>query len=334
MSAPRISVLMTIYNGAAFLRPAIESVLAQSFCDFEFVLVDDGSADESRDIVRSFADVRIRLIEAPHAGLTAALNRGGAACRGDLIARMDADDIAAPERFAAQADRFDREPDLDVLCSDARLIDARGQTIGAHRMGDWNGDILREALLHRRRAMPIIHPSVMMRRKLFARLEGYRDFACAEDHDFWLRAMGAGARFDHVARPLLSYRVHAKGLSRAKRVEQAKNSLMSVVAHLAREKTGVDLFVERPDLLHHCREEIGAVLAREILPAEASFATIKKLTRAGDFARGALAFACATFRHGAKILPARRRAFLRRLSESSAARVADQLRAARLGRVR
>ena len=244
MSAPRVSVLMAVHNGGPFLRGSIASILAQSFTDFEFVVVDDGSTDDSRATIDAVADPRLRSIASRHAGLTAALNLGLAACRGALIARMDADDVADPDRLAAQVAHLDGHRDVHIVCADAALIDAAGRVVGAHRMGPmWPRGLL-DDLLFRSGGKPIIHPTVTLRRAVLESLGGYRDFPCAEDHDLWLRACPR-FRFAAIPRPLLRYRIHDAGLSRVARTTQAASAVTSAACHIVRMREGIDLFDSR-----------------------------------------------------------------------------------------
>ena len=123
---PRISVIMAVYNGGSFLKPAIESILRQSESRFEFLIIDDGSQDGSAAIIESFKDPRIRLIRnAANRGLAASLNAGLEVARGTYIARLDADDIALPDRLALQLDFLERNPDIAAIAKDTA------------RLGDW-----------------------------------------------------------------------------------------------------------------------------------------------------------------------------------------------------
>ena len=113
---PRLSVIMSVFNAGPYLRPAIDSVLAQTFRDFELVVVDDASTDNGRDIIDSYTDPRLaRLYNPVNLGLSRSLNRAMAASRGELLARMDGDDISFPHRFAAQVDFLDRHPEVGVV---------------------------------------------------------------------------------------------------------------------------------------------------------------------------------------------------------------------------
>jgi len=127
---PVISVLMPVFNAEKDLRQAIDSILNQSFTDFEFLIINDGSTDDSVNIIRSFTDPRIRLIQNPqNLGLVPTLNRGLAEACGKYIARMDADDISEPERFASQIVLLEKTP-ADICGGLFRIIDSEGKVTG------------------------------------------------------------------------------------------------------------------------------------------------------------------------------------------------------------
>ena len=128
---PAISVVLPVYNAEAYVREAVESILEQSFADFELIIINDGSTDGSGSILRELAarDARIVLIERPNDGYVSALNKGIKIARADFIARMDADDVAMPERFALQHARMVYKPELAVLGSFIRVMDKTGNII-------------------------------------------------------------------------------------------------------------------------------------------------------------------------------------------------------------
>src|SRR5688500_13291621 len=132
-----ISVVMPVFNGQRFLAQAMDSLLAQTFRDFEVVAVDDGSTDKSPEILRRYAkaDSRVRVIHGDHAGISAALNRGIEASTHEWIARIDADDVAAPERFARQIAAAKASPNVVVWGTFAQHVDAAGKVLGISRTG-------------------------------------------------------------------------------------------------------------------------------------------------------------------------------------------------------
>src|SRR5205823_3104415 len=129
---PQVTVLMTVYNGEHYLRPAMESILGQTFTDFEFLIIDDGSTDGSVEIIRSYHDPRIRLYVEPHRGLVPALNRGLSLARGRYIAHMDADDLADVRQLAQQVAFLDAHPAVVLVGCRIRYTDEDGQDLYEH----------------------------------------------------------------------------------------------------------------------------------------------------------------------------------------------------------
>jgi glycosyltransferase involved in cell wall biosynthesis/SAM-dependent methyltransferase len=209
-AARKVTVLLPVHNGEPYLAAAVESILAQSFADFELLVIDDGSTDRSCEIVRAYADPRIRLLRNPgNLRLIATLNRGLQEARGEYVARMDADDVSLPGRLAAQVAYLDAHPEVGVLGSALQIIDAQGAP----------GEVVRFPTGHRLMqwtlcfAAPIAHPAAMMRKAVIARLGGYRAHALhCEDYDLWWRASAATqlANLDDV---LLQLRKHEASIT-------------------------------------------------------------------------------------------------------------------------
>lgn len=206
---PRVTVLMPVRRPRLdWLREAVSSVLQQSFTDFEFLVVVDDAPSLS-DFLKSFADPRIRELHLPDMpGLPVALNRGVAAADGDLVARLDADDICEPVRLARQVEMFEAQPDLDIVGSQLLVIDADGKPIGERRYPLAHPDIARTMLRHN----PLGHPSVMFRRRRILAAGGY-PIAPMEDYDLWCGLLLGGARFANHPDLLVRYRYTA-GLTR------------------------------------------------------------------------------------------------------------------------
>lgn len=330
MSAVEISVLMTVYNGERYLRQAMDSIFYQTYENFELIVVDDGSTDETMKIILSYNDPRLKFIARSHLGLTCALNNGAMMSCGHLLARMDADDIAHPDRLQTQFDYLKHNSAIGLVCTDATLINQSGSVVGTHRMGRWNDDLLRQALLLRRSAMPVIHPSVMMRREVFDRLGGYRDYVCAEDHDFWLRAIDA-FRFGHIAQPLIFYRIHPNGISRSRRLTQMASGVLSVVAYLVDVRIGVDIFVNQRQLVQLYSDEIESYLLHNVLPIEADYREVRELIRERRWLQGFWKGGRAVGRYGTQIAPSKRMKILRRLAEKAADRIVAEISKTRSG---
>ncbi len=230
---PAISVVLPVFNAEAFVRDAVKSILAQTFGDFELIIINDGSTDGSGVILREMAanDLRIVLVERSNAGLVAALNEGIALARGEYIARMDADDVAMPERFALQHAYMHAFPQIAVLGSFIKIIDKSGKFI---RNGEYPVSPLATARFLEY-GCPLAHPTVMMRKNIVIEVGCYRKaFAHCEDYDLWLRISELGYSIANLPQFLLSYRVHGSNVSAVHRQEQELGSIVARLAHRAR----------------------------------------------------------------------------------------------------
>ena len=214
---PAISILLPFHNAAATLAEALESLLAQTFVDWELLAVDDRSEDGSAGIVADFArrDTRVRfLVNEGAPGIVGALQTGVAASTSGWVARMDADDRCDPQRLALQWEKA-RAGEADVITTGVNLLNPLGE--GMARYVAWvNALDSHEAIANARFVEnPVIHPSVLMRRSALDEAGGYREVAWAEDHDLWLRMLQQGARFAKVAECLLDWRDSAGRLTRS-----------------------------------------------------------------------------------------------------------------------
>lgn len=211
--APRISVLMTAYNAEEFLRGSVQSILAQSFSDFEFIIINDGSTDSTGEILHRFSqqDPRIKLLHQDRTGLTRSLNHGLRLCSGDLVARMDADDISHPARLAKQLAFMDAHPGTSVLGCRYRMISSGGKALGYSP----------KALAREHEAMwrlplgsTLPHPGVILRREAILQAGGYDEQRQhAEDYDLWCRLVQAGHHITNLPDCLLDYRTHPMQVS-------------------------------------------------------------------------------------------------------------------------
>ena len=232
MNAPAVSVLMSVYNGEAYLTEAVDSILTQSLRDFEFVIINDGSTDGTAPLLRKYAaqDNRIVLIEQENTGLVGALNNGLAVARAPYIARMDADDIALPDRLARQHAYLETHPDIAVLGAAITLIDEHNQRIRdiAYPQGD------AEISAFIKKGSPIAHPVVMMRTAIIRALGGYRAaYRHAEDYDLWLRVF-EHHRLDNLPDLLLRYRQHDNKVGVRHATQQGLATTVARVTHRLR----------------------------------------------------------------------------------------------------
>ncbi|MFZ6027458.1 MAG: glycosyltransferase [Chloroflexota bacterium] len=206
---PRLTVLLPVYNGGDYLRPAIESILQQTFTDFEFLIIDDGSIDDSADIIASYHDPRIRATSNPqNLRLAATLNKGIELARGEYIARMDCDDIALPTRLEKQLDYLQKHPEIGVLGTNYQLISPSGKT-GARSRFPSEHAVLRWRLCF---GCYIAHPTVMIRKSIYQQLNGYRTDVTGEDYDLWVRA-ASHTRLANLPDILHQIRRHASSSS-------------------------------------------------------------------------------------------------------------------------
>jgi GT2 family glycosyltransferase len=208
MSTPSVSVVMPVYNCRRYLGEAVDSILNQTYRDFELIAVDDGSSDGSADVLRdrAAADARVKVVSRPNTGIVGALNDGLAASRGKYVARMDGDDVARPERFERQVRFLDEHPDVLVVGAWVQTIDPFGIPIGEDCRPTEHAEI--DAGLLAGRGGSIVHPSAVMRRDAVLRVGGYRrEYQDSEDLDLWLRLAEIG-KVANMPEILLQYRRH------------------------------------------------------------------------------------------------------------------------------
>ena len=226
----KCSVLLPVYNGAAFLPLAIESILKQDDPDFEFLLIDDCSTDDSAKIIRHYAasDERIRAIfHRENAGLAATLNEGLTEARSGLIVRMDQDDLALPKRIGAQIGFMRQRPEIAVAGSFVYHMGRRPADDHLMRLPAGHEEIVRTLA----RENCIYHPSVIMRREPILSLGGYRaEFRNSEDYDLWLRVAKV-YRLANLPEPLLRYRFSVTGMTLGRKWQQALYTRMAMIAN-------------------------------------------------------------------------------------------------------
>ena len=221
---------MPVWNGARFLCEGMDSILAQTFTDFEFLVVDDGSADETPDILARYAiqDRRVRILtNERNLGLIASLNKGLAAASGELIARMDADDVAYPERIQRQVDYLGAHPDCVAVGCRILSIDAEGLPIRRERQSE-SHDGIEWVYFRGLGGMP--HPGVTFRRQAAVDIGGYQEqFPAAEDVDFFLRLAEHG-KLANLPLVLLKYRRHAESVCGSNYERQRQSAEAAVKA--------------------------------------------------------------------------------------------------------
>lgn len=235
---PLVTVLMAVYNGARYIRESIESVLAQSFEDFELLIIDDGSTDLTWSVIRTFSDPRVRAARCPRRGLARSLNDGLARARGKYIARMDADDVAMTDRLEKQVAFLDSHPDHVLVSSWVVFIGDLGFPL---QEGTWTIPSSDEELrLRLYKENQFCHGATMIRADALTDAGGYRDrFRTAEDYDLWLRLTEVGA-LGAVPKPLVSIRRHAESKTAGEGVRVLRFAMMAQQLAFERLRTGRD----------------------------------------------------------------------------------------------
>ncbi|MCA9883093.1 MAG: glycosyltransferase family 2 protein [Anaerolineae bacterium] len=212
-----ISVVMPVYNSEKFLRPAVESILNQTFRDFEFIIINDGSTDASPAILQEYAerDSRVRVINTEHIGLVGALNLGIAAAHYEWIARMDADDISLPRRFEKQLEAAEKHPEVVVWGSYIHHINANESILSLSKVGPACPEEYRRCR-ETHGLIQVIHPSALMRKDVIIKAGGYKAaYESAEDVELFDRMADFGPILA-LTEPLLLYRVHPNSVSMQK----------------------------------------------------------------------------------------------------------------------
>lgn len=216
-----VAVLMPFYNAAATLPETLDSIQAQSLEDFTLIAVDDGSSDDSAAIIRARmrSDPRIRLLQPGRQGVVGAMNSALAHCRSPLAARMDADDIMAPERLAQQMAFLQENPDITLVGSRVRLFPAEQIREGFREYIRWQNSCLTPQQIADNIfiELPIAHPSVMFRREAILAAGGYREGDFPEDYELLLRLHRLGHRMAKLEQVLLHWRDSGTRLTRVDR---------------------------------------------------------------------------------------------------------------------
>jgi len=238
MKNPKISVIMSVYNGMPYLKEAVKSILNQTYKNFEFIIVEDGSTDGSWKYLKSLKDRRIKLIKnSKNLGLAASLNKALGLAQGDYVARMDADDLSLPKRLEEQVKFFKNHPSIDICGTWADIIDQNGNVIGEKKYPTNSNDIRKALSFYN----PIIHPSLMIRKMVFDELKGYdANFDYAEDYDLLMRARKKFS-MANLPKKLIKWRIWDERRSRAYMTKVDKIDLKIKLSSLARD--GVSFYL-------------------------------------------------------------------------------------------
>lgn len=216
---PLVTVILPVYNAEMYLKEAISSILNQTYPNFEFIIINDGSTDDSVNIIKSFTDQRIILIENDkNIGLTATLNKGLSLANGKYILRMDQDDISLPKRIQIQVSFMENNPEIGI-CGSARIVIRDGKKVVFNNNVKTHGEIKSFLLFQN----CIAHPTVIMRKSELLDKELMYESYHAEDYDLWSRAV-LKTKMANITEPLLIYREHPHQMSQTKILEHEKTS--------------------------------------------------------------------------------------------------------------
>lgn len=220
----KISILMSVFNGERFIRQAVESLLSQTYRDFEWLIVDDASTDQTPTILNRLSqqDPRIRVTRNEmNLGLTKSLNRALAQAQGGYVARMDADDIALPERLEKQVAFLDTHPDVGIVGTAYQFVDAHGNVIGERHPSTQDAQLRHKLIRHN----PFLHSSVMVRRVLLHQVNGYDEhYRRAQDYDLWMR-LASLTKLANLPDMLMQKRFTTEMISYTREREQIRAAL-------------------------------------------------------------------------------------------------------------
>ncbi len=261
---PKVSVVMPVYNRQSMVNEAIDSILKQDFSDFEFIIINDGSTDRTGEILSSYSDPRLRIVELPvNCGIGCARNIGMKHASGDYIAVMDSDDISMENRLSEQVAFMESNPNVHILGTDAVKI-INSQEI---KMKHPQNDAVIKARLLAMDGSSMIHPTSMMRAAFLNqhRIQ-YHTFFADEDHVLWIDAMAAGATFHLLNKHLLIYRRHGSNIT-----TETKRTLQVLQADKTKYRSRL-LSLLLPDLTHTETLAIAKIMeeGRQLTIVEAS----------------------------------------------------------------
>ncbi|MBI9073494.1 MAG: glycosyltransferase [Melioribacteraceae bacterium] len=207
---PDISVIMPVYNSELYLKEAIDSILNQTFQNFEFIIVDDGSEDNSKKIIKSYKDDRIRFFEREHLGIVNQLNFGIKKARGKYIARMDSDDLSLSNRLEKQFEYLQKFPNVKLVGTDIKIINEDSKEIYIRNYPKTAAEIEYQMPIY----SAFCHPAIMIEKKTIISFNGYDEkLESAEDHILFLQMLENSIEMRNLSMTLLKYRIHMKSVT-------------------------------------------------------------------------------------------------------------------------
>ncbi len=237
-AVPKVSVTLPCYNAVRTIDETLASLARQTLTDFEVIMVDDGSQDDTLTHLEAWTarDARFRALTQPHRGVIVAANAAIAAATAPYIARIDADDLAHPERLAKQVAYLDTHPEVAVVSCLVKAFPADEVREGYRIYIQWLNSLVSDEDIRREMFIesPIANPSMMVRKTWLDRMKGYQEFGWPEDYDLWLRMYAAGAKFAKVPEVLLEWRDHPNRITRTDGRYSVENFLRAKAYYLAR----------------------------------------------------------------------------------------------------
>tara|TARA_Y200000002_G_scaffold299988_1_gene254967 strand:+ start:7833 stop:8819 length:987 start_codon:yes stop_codon:yes gene_type:complete len=243
-----ISVILPVRNGKEYLNDSIQSILNQTYSNFELIIVNDGSTDNTLEIINSYDDDRIRVFSTNGLGLVNALNLALKHSKGKFIARMDADDVSMQNRLEKQFERINEDEDIGLVFTNVILIDNDSNIIKKMPYHQINNNNIEKSLIFKSKSIQLVHPSILIRKKLLEKIGGYRNYSACEDRDLWLRLISE-TKFTKLEDPLLFYRVNYEGVSKTMFKKQSVNSILCVLNYTFHKRFNIDIYKDFPDIL-------------------------------------------------------------------------------------
>jgi glycosyltransferase involved in cell wall biosynthesis len=227
---PLVSVVMPVYNCARFLPESIGSVLAQTYSNFEFIIIDDGSTDGSASIIKEYTDPRIRFVHnSRNLGLAPSFNIGVREARGQYIARMDADDISRSDRFILQVHYLEQHTDIGLVGSDIRIMNEKGVLVGK-RTHPRSPALIKYGALY---SNILFHPTVMARADILRTNPYDEHYVKSEDYELWSRLLfKREIHIGNIGKPLLAYRSYAQSTTKRATPWDGLGSAQVIVSNL------------------------------------------------------------------------------------------------------
>ena len=237
---PEVSVIMSVFNGKDFLAESIQSVLDQSFENFEFIIIDDGSKDNSLEVIRSYEalDSRIRVITQKNQGLAKSLNVGIENSRGKYIARIDADDLCYESRLQKQFVFMEENQSIDLIGSSVDVIDENGSVTASKMQASSFDEIFKKRYF----TSPILHITFFGKRSFFECNKGYREnFIFAQDYDLVLRGIDSGSIMLNINEKLVQYRDFQRKINALKFIQQFRITQLAIKLSKERSRFGMEV---------------------------------------------------------------------------------------------